>query len=220
MWIDVAGCEFHEAKLSSALLKQLEAGSFAASLPFHRTEIDFKFTHESLHWLCVGRAYQRFAQQRYLARVIGIMLCHAGEVHVSTRMPRGQHLIQMIPGETKYGQPQFSIQPAKVLNGFVPTSGVRSGNGRPVLLRSEIYRTAVDPLKHKPVRCGQMKHNLPDAVRPWNGMRRRLLAGDARQSLEDSGTMPRFTLNCPPHLFFKARQFLSHSVPPPLLTKL
>jgi hypothetical protein len=71
----------------------------------------------------------------------------------------------------------------------------------------------LDSPKHEPVRRSEVAHDLPDAMRPWNRMRRRCLHGYACQYFEDGGTMPRFTLERPPQLLFEARQFLSHSDP-------
>src|SRR5438876_998638 len=126
-------------------------------------------------------------------------------------MPRSQHLIQPIPSEGKYGEPHFSIQPTKLLDGLVPAFSLQSGDCRPVLFCAETPGMTLDSVKHEPVRSGEMEHDLPDAVPPWNGMRRGCLDGDACQYLEDGGTMPRFTLERPQHLLLEARQFLSHS---------
>ena len=48
------------------------------------------------------------------------MLRQTGEVHVSTGMPRRQHLVQTIRSERKYGYPYFSIQLMKLIDGRVP----------------------------------------------------------------------------------------------------
>src|SRR5215471_509757 len=114
-------------------------------------------------------------------------------------MSRCQRLIQPFRRERKHGLPHFSIQPAKVLNSFVPVFSFWSSNGGPILFWTEIEGMPLNSLKHEPVRRGEVKHDLPDAVCSRNGTHRCCFGGNAGQCLEDGGAMPRFTLERPPH---------------------
>jgi hypothetical protein len=125
---------------------------------------------------------------------------------------RRQHLIQPFRWDGKYGLPHFSIQPAKVLDSFVPVFIIWGNDGGPLLFSTEIQGMTLDALKHEPVPSGEVKHDFPDAVCSRNGMRRGGFGGNAGQCLEDGGAMPRITLERAAHLVFKAVNFFSHFV--------
>src|SRR5262245_316029 len=136
-----------------------------------------------------SRGRECLLEQHDLTRVIQVVLRRAGELGVR-RVLGAQLLQQAFHREGAHGTLQLLIQSLQGLLAFAPSLRTARRHWRPLFFRRELRTLATKPPKDQSVSAGQVKDDLPNAVRSGYWVSCGVFRRDTRQHLEYRGPMP------------------------------
>ena len=147
--------------------------------------------------------------------MITIVLRDADEVCVrGVGWIGNQRIVETVWRKRDQRAPHVLIQPAQHLHALTPALRRRCRRWRPVVLRREGRGIAAEAAQDDTIRAGKVKHQLPDGVGSRERMRSGLVGGDARERLEDRGTVPCLAVEGTTQLIFETFDFPCHRAHP------
>src|SRR5262245_5327041 len=124
-----------------------------------------------------------------LTRVIQVVLRRAGELGVR-RVLGAQLLQKAFHREGTHGTLQLLIQFLQCVLAFAPSLRTAHRHWRPLFFRRKLRSLATKPPKDQSVSAGQVKDDLPNAMRSGYWVSCGVFRRDTRQHLEYRGPMP------------------------------